>query len=1026
GILYSPQRDETFDMSPAHTTISYVINARKHSQLPENLSDLKGKSVLVQRGDLMHDHALKQGLEEELVPVETQEKALRLLSKGKYDFALTSRVLTNYFKEKNGWDNLTSSKPVHSAEYCIGVKEGNTALLSKLSDGLAAIKGTGKYRKINSQWLSIYEEPEFDLRDFLEYRLYVLLPLTLILVGSLVWSRTLNKRVTNRTRELREEMRERERTDKKLKESERKYRELFTSIRDAILVADTERKIIDCNPAFTDLFGYTLEEIKGKKTVYVYNSEQEFYDMGEALRNHQGNARDFLYTVHYRKKDGTVFPGETNVFYLQDEAGNISGFIGLIRDITSRIEVREALKESKETAERYLNIAAEIILSLDTKGNITLLNDSGHHLLEYTKESLIGKNWFETCLPKEYKNDMRAIFNKLMQGNSEEVKLLEGPVITKSGKRKTILWHNSVLMDKNNNITGVLTSGEDITERKEMENKLEERENFISVLLDNLSVGVVACDANGILTYFNKKTQEFHGLPKMNLPPAEWSEYYDLFMPDGETRMNPEDVPLYRALKGKYFNEVEMVIQPKNGKSLYILASGQPLKDSQGNITGAVVAMYDITDRKKAEEQLMELNKKLKERNEEIAAQNEEYETLNEELNEKNEELHKINKELEKAKEKAEESDQLKSAFLANMSHEIRTPMNGIMGFANLLKKPQLSGEKKDYYIELIQKSGERMLNIIGNLLDSAKIESGQMETQWEEISVNELMDDLYAMFEPEAKKKDLSLTIRKDLSKSEDYILTDTTKFNQILSNLINNAIKYTNKGRIEFGYTIENKKLRFYVSDTGIGISPEMQKKIFERFRRADLEIASEYEGAGLGLSISKAYAEMLGGDMWVNSTPGEGSIFYFTIPYRKPEQDDGLTDKNNQKETEKLPDNITLLVAEDDKTSFTLLEEMVRERNIHCIPAGNGREALDKVKNNPEIDLVLMDIKMPLMDGYQATSEIKKVKPEIPVIALTAFASKPDREKALNAGCDEYLAKPVKSSELIKLIDHFVKKG
>ncbi|MBS3771279.1 MAG: transporter substrate-binding domain-containing protein [Bacteroidales bacterium] len=1026
GILYSPQRDETFDMSPAHTTISYVITARKHSQLPENLSELKGKSVLVQKGDIMHDHALQQGLEDELIIVETQEEALRLLSKGKYDFALTSRVLTNYFKQKNGWDNLTtSSKPVHSAGYCIGVKEGNSALLTKLSDGLAAIKGTGKYREIYSQWLSVYEEPEFGLRDFLKYSLYILLPLTLILVGSLVWSRTLNKRVINRTRELREEIKEREKSDKKLKESERKYRELFTSIRDAILVADTKRKIIDCNPAFTDLLGYTLEEVKGKETVYVYDSEQEFNDMGEALRNHQGNARDFLYTIHYRKKDGTVFPGETNVFYLQDEDGNISGFIGLIRDITSRIEAREALKESKETAERYLNIAAEIILSLDTKGNITLLNDSGHRLLGYEKGELIGKNWFDVCLPEDAQAEVKELFDKLMQGEPEGQKLVEGPVLTKTGERKTILWHNSLLRNKNQEITGVLTSGEDITERKKMEIKLEERENFISALLDNLSVGVVACDASGMLTYFNKKTQEFHGLPQMNLPPANWSEYYDLFMPDGETRMSPEELPLKRAFKGEYFNEVEMVIKPNNKKPLYILASGQPLKDNQGNITGAVVAMYDITDRKKAEEQLMELNKTLKERNEEIAAQNEEYETLNEELNEKNEELKRINQELEEAKEKAEESDQLKSSFLANMSHEIRTPMNGIMGFADLLKQPQLSGERKDYYIELIQKSGERMLNIIGNLLDIAKIESGQMETQLEEVSVNEIMDDLFSMFEPEAKKKDLSLTSYKELSQNKDLVLTDATKLNQILSNLLTNAIKYTNKGRITFGYTQQDKNLRFYVSDTGEGISPELQKKIFERFRRADLEIASKYEGAGLGLSISKAYAEMLGGDMWVNSTPGEGSIFYFTIPYRRPEQDDGGTDQDNQNKREKLPENVTLLVAEDDKTSFILLEEMLSEKNINCIPAGNGREALDKVKSNPGIDLVLMDIKMPFMDGYQATREIKNINPEIPVIALTAFASKLDREKALNAGCDEYLAKPVESSKLIELIDDFLKR-
>ncbi|MGM0530811.1 MAG: transporter substrate-binding domain-containing protein [Bacteroidota bacterium] len=898
GILYSPKRDKTFDMSPAHTTINYVITARKNAKLPENLSDLEGQPVLVQKGDLMHDHALKQGLEDELVPVETQEKALRLLNKGKYDFALTSRVLTNYFIKENGWENLTmSNKPIHSAEYCIGVKEGNTALLSKLSDGLAAIKGTGKYHEIHSQWLSVYEEPQFGLRDFLEYTLYILVPLVLALIGSLIWSRNLNKRVSNRTKELQAE-----------------------------------------------------------------------------------NAK--------RKK------------------------------------AQEALKESKETAEKYLNIAAEIILSLDPEGNISLLNDSGHRLLEYEKGELIGKNWFTTCLPEDSQKSVRQIFNKLIQGNTEGVKLIEGPVITKSGERKTILWHNSYLLDKNQRITGLLTSGEDITERKETQRKLKESENFISALLNNINVGVVACNAYGILTYFNKKTQEFHGLPQMSIPPEEWADYYDLFMPDGKTRMEAEDVPLYKALRGEYFNEIEMVIKPANGKAISILASGQPLKDAQGSITGAVVAMYDITERKRAEEQMIELNQKLNQQNEEITAQNEEYETLNEELNEKNQELYNINEELEKAKEKAQESDQLKSAFLANMSHEIRTPMNGIMGFADLLKKPKLSDEKKDYYTELIQKSGERMLNIIGNLLDIAKIEAEQTEIQMKEISVNELLDDLFAMFEPEANKKGLSMTYHKGLSKSEDQLVTDSTKLYQLLTNLINNAIKYTNSGQIKFGYTREDTALRFYISDTGIGISPEMQQKIFERFRRAELETTSEYDGAGLGLSISKAYVEMLGGELWLNSSPGEGSTFYFTLPYRTSHQYDNTPEQAGQNTTRKFPKNITMLVAEDDESNFILIKEMMQDKNITFIRTKDGKETLEKIRNNPDIDLVLMDIKMPLMDGYEATREIKKLRPGLPVIAQTAFASQKDREKAINAGCEGYLAKPIQVNDLMDYIENLVK--
>lgn len=1027
GILYTPARDRSFDMSPPHTTISYVVVARKEQGLPDGLDDLSGRSVLVQKADLMHDFALQQGLQEELVPVETQQEALRLLSSGEYDYALTSRVLSHYFIKKYGWDNLVvETEPVYSADYCIGVDEGNTALLSKFAEGLAAVKATGEYHRIYSKWLGVYEEPEFDLADFMKYAVYILLPLLIILVVFLIWTRTLNKRVSRRTRELQARVSEKEEVEKSLKTNERKYRRLFNSIRDAILVTDIHRRIVDFNPAFGELFGYSLEEIKDRQTLYLYHDEDEFRQMGEAIKNHRGNAGDFLYTIHYRKKDGSVFPGETNVFYLEDEKGNITGYIGLIRDITSRIEAREELKNSKETAERYLNIAAEIIISLDKEGNILLLNDSGHHLLGYEKNELVGKNWFDTCIPPESLSESRMVFDQLIQGNMEEVKRIEGSVMAQNGERKTILWHNSIIRAKGKNGMQMLSSGEDITDRKETERQLEESRLFISALLDNLSVGVVACDAEGILTYFNKKTQEFHGLPQKSIPPEQWADYYDLYLPDGETPMETGDIPLYRALKGEYFNEIEMVIKPKDGHALWLLASGQPLKNEREEITGAVVAMYDITDRKQAEEQMRELNRELKKRNEEIASQNEEYETLNEELHEKNEQLQKINEELEKAKERAEESDKLKSAFLANMSHEIRTPMNGIIGFASLLKRPKLSGEKKDYYIELIQKSGQRMLDIIGNLLDIAKIESGQVEVQMEECALNELFDDLFTFFKPEARKKGLSLSYHKGLTDQEDITVTDATKVNQILTNLINNAIKYTHQGGVEFGYTRDDQNMfRFYVSDTGIGISEDLQTKIFDRFRQAELSVTREYEGAGLGLSISKAYAEMLGGSMWLDSTPEKGSVFYFSIPYQAPASRDKEESGSPRQEKEnRFARDISLLVVEDDDSSYVLLQEIILDQGLSIMRANNGQEAVEKINNHPDIDLVLMDIKMPYMNGYEATKKIKQLQPDLPVIAQTAYASNEDRQKALNIGCDDYISKPIDKDQLLEMLSTFLK--
>ena len=242
-----------------------------------------------------------------------------------------------------------------------------------------------------------------------------------------------------------------------------------------------------------------------------------------------------------------------------------------------------------------------------------------------------------------------------------------------------------------------------------------------------------------------------------------------------------------------------------------------------------------------------------------------------------------------KAKEKAEESDRLKSLFLANMSHEIRTPMNGILGFAQLLKKPALTEHKQSKYIKVIEQSGKRMLDIINDLIDISKIEAGLIETNFREVNINEDLDALYAFFKPEAASKGLSLEYKKGLTRKESVIVTDQTKFNQIVTNLIKNAIKYTHEGRIEFGYRKKDAWLEFYVDDTGIGIADELKKKIFERFRQADLSHAKGFEGAGLGLSISKAFAELLEGNIWVESNSTGGSTFYFTLPYALKEKGD-----------------------------------------------------------------------------------------------------------------------------------------
>lgn len=428
---------------------------------------------------------------------------------------------------------------------------------------------------------------------------------------------------------------------------------------------------------------------------------------------------------------------------------------------------------------------------------------------------------------------------------------------------------------------------------------------------------------------------------------------------------------------------------------------------------------------------LKDLTSELKLKIEQLNEKNAEYEMLyeehssqNEELSVNIEEIQYINKELMAAKEKAEESDRLKTAFLANISHEIRTPMNGIMGFASMLKSPDLSSAQQQKYIDIIEKSGKRMLNIIHNLIDISMIESNQADLYLEPEHLNTILDDLYTFFKPQTDSKGIQLILKKELPNEKSTIDIDKNKLVQVISNLINNAIKFTPSGRIVFGYEVQRTIIKFYVHDTGIGIPENMKEIIFKRFQQADYSYSKGFDGSGLGLSISKAFVEMHGGKIWVDSTIGEGSSFYFTIPHKSSSIKQLFnTDENEDIREVNFPKGLTILVTEDDLTSYLYLEEILKEYSFKILLAQTGIEAIDIVKKNTDIDLILMDIKMPEMNGLDACRIIKAIYPKIPVIIQSAYTQPQDKQKAIQAGCDEYLTKPLVKKTLMDIIAKYV---
>ncbi len=397
--------------------------------------------------------------------------------------------------------------------------------------------------------------------------------------------------------------------------------------------------------------------------------------------------------------------------------------------------------------------------------------------------------------------------------------------------------------------------------------------------------------------------------------------------------------------------------------------------------------------------------------------QNIEYSELNNKYKEQN-------KSLIISKERAVESDHLKSAFLANMSHEIRTPMNGIMGFASLLKMPDLSNGDQIECVEMIEKSGHRMLNIINDIIDISKIEAGLMKVHIQDSNVDEHVHYIHTFFKPEVEAKGMKLILANKFSHNKTIIRTDREKVFAILTNLVKNAIKYSLEGSITFGYEIKGEHIEFFVKDTGIGIAENRHKAVFERFIQADISNKMARSGAGLGLSITKAYVELLDGKIWLESELGVGSTFFFTLPNIQPKAEDTIeiADDSKDEELSHLKE-LKILIAEDDEASKSLIIRLVKKLSKEIIETTTGVEAVEACRKHPDIDLILMDVQMPEMNGHEATKEIRKFNKDVVIIAQTAFGLNGDREKALEAGCNDYITKPIDNVELYSLIKRHI---
>ena len=645
---------------------------------------------------------------------------------------------------------------------------------------------------------------------------------------------------------------------------------------------------------------------------------------------------------------------------------------------TKNANLSKKISDVEKDKERYnlltKNISDVIWVFNFTKNRFTFISPSIYQALGYTVEEAMQFDFTE-IFTKGSKIKIEEIIParlKRFKSGITEVYKDELQEKCKDGTLKWVEVLTSLRYDEEGDVEvhGVLR---DISYHKQAETELTK----LSTAVEQSPSVIAITDLDGYLEYVNPKFTELTGYTAKEAIGIRTSILRSGKQPDEVYKNLWETILSGKTWHGEFHNK------KKNGDLFWESASISPIFDKHNNIVNYLKVATDITEQKIIEE------------------------------------------ELKTALEKAQESDRLKSAFLANMSHEIRTPMHGIFGFVSLLDNPDLDNEKRKQYINIIRKNGDRLLSTINDLIEVSKIRAGQMKIAKSDTLVDKQINDLYEFFKPEANTKGLNLETRTPENKDGLSIVTDATKLYSVLTNLIKNAIKYTEKGKIIFGYKVAGEKIEFFVKDTGIGIPKERQRAVFNRFEQADIEDKKAREGSGLGLAIAKAYVKMLDGDIFLESTENKGTTFSFTIPFVKSKRTETVSDGEQQyKPPEDLDsDACTIMVAEDEEASALFLKIILRGKFKEILFAKNGVEAVELFKKHPEIKIILMDIKMPEMDGHEATKQIRALNKDVVIVAQTAHALARDKHKALESGFNDFITKPIQKEDLLIKLNQLI---
>ena len=950
--IYGREPAEELAVTPTVLEVSSFLFVPADSSV-RSVSALHG-AVIADEGkaDLGFDYTPR--------PCDTLDEMVKAVDSGQAQAMLCMEPLLRYYcgTEGRGCDFRAIEPPMRTVKISLAVVGTNHPLHTILSRGVEESRKEGVARWIIRKWVG----PDYGSigSQMLRRTQYVVVGLVVLVVTIVLfwlWDLHLARKVRDQT--------------EALKQSEERLRTIFQSSPDAIFIENEEGTVLDANPAACTFHGMTRSELVGQNVLDLTPEDRR-----EEVR--QGFKKWFTgelerYEGTSQTGDGRTVPVEvigTPIRYEGERA-----VLLLVRDTTKRKQVEQALRESEMRYRGLIETQSNLIVRVDIDGKFTFVNEAFCRFAGRSRGELIGE-YLDAYI---YYDDIDAPARllELLASRRERVVTVERRMRSRSGVA-WVRWENIAVFDETGQAVEIQSVGQDITERRQMDEALRESEKRLSFLFEEIPhIAVHGYNAQREAIFWNRASEELYGYSKKE---ALGKKMEDLvLLPDCRKEM----IVAFDAWvkNGVKIPSGEMMKRCFDGREVAVYSSRLAARNQNGDWEMYVIDV-DLSELKRANEELV------------------------------------------KARDFAEKANRSKSEFLANISHEIRTPMNGVMGMTSLLLDSMLDIEQREY-IQTIMESTQELLGIIDELLDISRIEAGEIRLTPEPFSPRETVEKVVLLFADRAGKKgvDLSVAIHPDVPEK---MMGDAGRIRQILINLIGNALKFTHDGhvqvRMQAEKTEEGWTLLCDVKDTGIGMNPELQSRVFEKFTQGDATSKREYGGTGLGLAITKQLVELMGGTISVTSELGQGTSFDFNL--KLPDLEPGAEEAEVAEPVEPdiLPEiKADILLVEDNLVNQKVATAMLKKLGCRVSLAVNGAQALKQIPDH-KFDLIFMDCQMPILDGFETTRAIRQMVGaihDIPIVAMTAHALKEDRQKCLDAGMDDYIAKPVHRDKLIAVL-------